>query len=63
MDSPKIPDDLKVEGAERGSTPDDHLGMVPAQGKHAARPSEADQRQTLHEPPPAAEPARDEHRP
>ena len=49
MDSPEKSPDAPIREDERGVSPDDPLGMVPAAGKHAARPSEADRRQTLHE--------------
>jgi hypothetical protein len=43
------PDTPLREGDQHGVAPDDPLGVVPAQGKHAARPSEAERHQAVHE--------------
>ena len=43
MDTPKPPSTDRLNTA-----PDDPIGMVPAAGKHAARPSEAERREAMH---------------
>jgi len=49
MVSPDNTPNTQAGTPEQGANPNDHLNMVPAAGKHAARPSEAEQRQVQHE--------------
>ena len=43
-DAPRPPEPERINTAA-----DDPLGMVPAAGKHAARPSEAERRESMHQ--------------
>jgi hypothetical protein len=47
-DPKETPDQPLTEQGPSGGPADD-LGLVPAQGKHAARPSEAERHQALHD--------------
>jgi hypothetical protein len=49
MGTPENPADPPVPERLNTASDEERLGMVPAAGKHAARPSEAERRESMHQ--------------